>query len=543
LFMKKTKSQASMLLAEFDAVSDPADGRYGKHLSMEAIRDIVAAAPQALDAVVGFLASQGAENIQKSFYQDSVSFNIRAGSAAAMLSTTLHQFEHKTRSVAAIVRASSPYSLPAGIAQHVALIDGLNRFPSFAGPVISDDRAGSSEAVQWTPGGDSAAESSWPTDCGSYCSSDTILSGGKKVTPAVLSQRYNLGSAPTGSDLKGSMAVAEFTGVFWDQADLDEFKTACAISYNVSIDHMVGPANKPAKCSIPIIISPNMCKEALLDIQVMRGVGGAVPLTNIYNKDYSILDWAQQVLAMPNAPLVHSVSYENDESQQSGADYMEQVNSELQKFGARGLTVLFASGDQGAEGRSGSARRGYQAGFPSSSPFATSVGGTDFSTKDVIGDETCWVGSGGGFSNQFARPKYQADAVAAYLSNASDLPPQSAYNRTGRGIPDVAALAGNQNQYCISLHSKMSVAYGTSAATPVLAGVIAKLNELRLAKGKAAMGFINPFFYANPSAFNDVTTGKNSVEKTFTGGFPAVKGWDACTGLGTPDFAALAKLV
>jgi hypothetical protein len=57
----------------------------------------------------------------------------------------------------------------------------------------------------------------------------------------------------------------------------------------------------------------------------------------------------------------------------------------------------------------------------------------------------------------------------------------------------------------------MSEAYGTSAATPVFAGIAAKLNELRLAKGGAPMGFLNPFIYQHPEAFNDVTTGRNGL--------------------------------
>ena len=87
-------------------------------------------------------------------------------------------------------------------------------------------------------------------------------------------------------------------------------------------------------------------------------------------------------------------------------------------------------------------------------------------------------------------------------------------------------------------------AYGTSAATPVWGAIVAKLNEIRLAKGKSPMGFMNPFLYANPDALNDVTTGINGG-KAAGGkyGFPAVEGWDAATGLGTPDFEKLASLV
>jgi len=62
---------------------------------------------------------------------------------------------------------------------------------------------------------------------------------------------------------------------------------------------------------------------------------------------------------------------------------------------------------------------------------------------------------------------------------------------------------------------------------------------VRLAAGKPALGFLNPFIYKNPDAFFDVTSGTNSDSKVY--GFTAVKGWDAATGFGTPNYEALAK--
>lgn len=88
-----------------------------------------------------------------------------------------------------------------------------------------------------------------------------------------------------------------------------------------------------------------------------------------------------------------------------------------------------------------------------------------------------------------------------------------------------------------------TTAYGTSAATPVVASVVAKLNEIRLAAGKSPMGFINPFIYAHPEGWNDVTVGASGFNTAPRGGFPAIAGWDAATGFGTPNFEALAGIV
>jgi len=249
---------------------------------------------------------------------------------------------------------------------------------------------------------------------------------------------------------------------------------------------------------------------------------------------------------MKDAPLVHSVSYGNDEIQQSSKKYMETCNTAFMKAGARGLSILFASGDQGVCGRSGCGlimHARFHPDFPAGSPYITSVGGTDFAQAS-IGAETAWVDGGGGFSDTFDIPDFQKTAVAAYKASAdADLPPQKLWNNTGRGYPDIAALGGQKAPYCVNTGGIFEGVAGTSAACPVASGVFALLNDLRLAQKKPPLGFLNPFIYQNPTAFNDVTSGKNTGSTMRKYGFTAVKGWDAATGWGTPDYEALSKVV
>jgi kumamolisin len=75
---------------------------------------------------------------------------------------------------------------------------------------------------------------------------------------------------------------------------------------------------------------------------------------------------------------------------------------------------------------------------------------------------------------------------------------------------------------------------GTSAVAPLWAGLIALAN----AQNKATAGFLQPTIYSGKAktAFRDVTSGDN-------GAFKAAPGWDACTGLGSPNGAALAQLL
>ena len=160
--------------------------------------------------------------------------------------------------------------------------------------------------------------------------------------------------------------------------------------------------------------------------------------------------------------------------------------------------------------------------------------------RSVIGDEMAWQSGGGGFSDTFAAPAYQAAAIAAYKANpAANLPPQSAWNATGRAYPDLSALAGSKNAYCVAVGSLMNGVYGTSAATPVAAAIFARLNGIREKSGKPRLGFLNPWIYKNADAFHDVTSGCNNHGLRY--GFTAVQGWDPASGVGTPNFAAMVK--
>lgn len=367
-----------------------------------------------------------------------------------------------------------------------------------------------------------ASAASWPTDCGTDKCHNL-------VTPGVLAQRYKLSSSSANA-ASNSMAVAEFQGQYYKPTDLSTFSSAC--NKPVTVANTIGGNRDSAGI------------EAELDIEYIRAVASDVPLTVVYNAQYSLLNWATQITGLDNSPLVHSVSYGNDEAQQTSTAYMFTANTAFQKAGVKGLSILFASGDQGVCGREGCGlfKKKFHPDFPAASPYITAVGGTNFATANVIGEEEAWAEGGGGFSDTFGIPSYQAADVQGYLSSPdADLPPASMWNSTGRGYPDIAALGGQKNSYCVVTSGRFAGVAGTSAACPVAAGVFAKLNGVRLSAGKAALGFLNPFIYQNPSGFQDVTLGTNN--NGGSNGFKAIKGWDAATGLGTPDFEALSKAV
>lgn len=92
---------------------------------------------------------------------------------------------------------------------------------------------------------------------------------------------------------------------------------------------------------------------------------------------------------------------------------------------------------------------------------------------------------------------------------------------SGRAYPDVSAQGSG---FQVVIGGSTGSVGGTSASSPTVAGIIALLNDFRLANNQSSLGFINPLIYANPGAFNDIKSGSNPGCNTT--GFTAGVGWD-----------------
>ena len=115
------------------------------------------------------------------------------------------------------------------------------------------------------------------------------------------------------------------------------------------------------------------------------------------------------------------------------------------------------------------------------------------------------ITTGGGFSNFYTMPSYQAAAVAAYLASGAVTPGPGNFNRTARGYPDVSALGHN---IAIWSGGHIGAVDGTSASAPIFAAFLALANNALYAKGLPPVGFVNPALYtigaSTPAAFYDV---------------------------------------
>jgi len=212
--------------------------------------------------------------------------------------------------------------------------------------------------------------------------------------------------------------------------------------------------------------------------------------------------------------------------------------------------------------------------WPSQSPYVTAIG-TTFATpnaepicyrKQSEGGINCdsnplgevsvsldagfvWT-TGGGFSNVAARPSYQDTFINKYLSHQNVLPPPSVFNQNGRGYPDFAAIGHN---IIVAQNGSFIPVDGTSCSAPIFSAIVTLLNDVRLNHGHPPLGFINPLFYKIASmesaAFRDVVIGNNRCGADDTSpsccpaGFSATVGWDAVSGLGTPNYEILSKWV
>ncbi|KAG9890573.1 aorsin, partial [Aureobasidium melanogenum] len=260
---------------------------------------------------------------------------------------------------------------------------------------------------------------------------------------------------------------------------------------------------------------------------------------------------------------VISISY-GEQEQDLPAYYQERQCNELLKLGLQGVSVIVASGDTGVggirgdgsvNGCLGSNATVFSPTYPNSCPWLTNVGGTKiypgqtvYEPESAVNDPESGYSSGGGFSNLFDIPDYQASAIKTYFEEHE--PPYKyytngqynssgggVYNRNGRGIPDVAA---NGDNFGIFNAGKFILEGGTSGSAPIFASIINRIVEERIGAGKGPLGFVNPTLYEHPEVLNDIVNGTNPG--CGTQGFSAVKGWDPVTGLGTPSYPKMLSL-
>ncbi len=268
--------------------------------------------------------------------------------------------------------------------------------------------------------------------------------------------------------------------------------------------------------------------EVELDIEVSGAVAPAAQVAVYFtpNTDQGFLD--ALTTAVHDAklkPAVVSISWGGPESSWT-QQALTAFNSACEDASTIGVTILAASGDDGSS--DGTPNNTPTVDFPAASPFVLACGGTRLTLSGAtISSELAWNelaanegATGGGVSEVFPLPTYQQSASV----------PKAPNGFAGRGVPDVAGDADPESGYNVLVDGQQTVIGGTSAVAPLWAALLARINQ---SLGKN-VGYLNPLLYTRniEATLRDITSGSN-------GTYSAGPGWDACTGLGTPNGAAL----
>jgi len=541
-FVAMKQENLDVLEEAFWAVSTPGNPQYRQFKSRGEIMDIVKPTTEVRSRVLAWLSQYVTLDAVEDL-GDAYKVNTVASVAELALNTRFVNYHHH-RTGRNLVRQYGPYSVPASLDDAVVMVAGVAEFPDM-------DRVPKRAAAAFDG-----------------------------IVPQTLTAAYNAaGAKATGNT---SVAVIEWENQNYSPSDLASF----AKQTNTDIpalnpSHVVG-ANQPQQPG----------DEAQLDIEWALATGlGAEGWFWLNGNSAWLYGWATDFFGTADVPLVVSMSYgwnEEDQCQQGiggtecqqlgvdSATYVARVNVEFQKIGLRGVSLFASSGDSGANGRTDGycSEKHLNPTFPAASPYVTAVGATQIVSPQTnlqnppsvcsSGSVTCVSGgqetavsyaqahfaSGGGFSNQAARPSYQTAAVDAYLKSGVALPPAGYYNTTSRGYPDVAAFG---SAIVIIFNGGVQGVGGTSCSSPIFAGYASLLNDAAIQQDGKPLGFLNPLLYKaaaeQPSVFNDVTVGDNKCTENGCGlfgsckGFEAAKGWDPVTGLGSPNFANLLSYV
>ena len=349
--------------------------------------------------------------------------------------------------------------------------------------------------------------------------------------------RYNFPNAHNGTALDGTgqtIAFIELGGGF-RTSDLtvffNEIGVSAPIVSSVSVDHA---GNSPTTAA-------SQDSEVMLDLEVAGAVAPKATLVVYFapNTGQGLVDAVSAAVHdSQRKPTVISISWgvPEDSLDQQSIDAFHEI---FAAAATMGITVCAATGDHGtAVLDAGQWDHKIHVSHPASDDLVVACGGTqiDSNNDDVVWNNGTpfdinttsggWA-TGGGISGIFKVPSYQKDQKGAKLLVSI------ANGKAGRGIPDIAMCATN---YFSRVDGQEGAQAGTSAVAPLMAGLVARLNQ---AKGKN-VGFLNPFLYSNVAKgiTHDVTSGTNAIKDTVKG-YNAGPGWDACSGLGTPDGTAI----
>ncbi|KAL7629811.1 hypothetical protein AAE478_001334 [Parahypoxylon ruwenzoriense] len=531
------------LKARLDRISDPHNTEYGHHLTRDEARAYRKPDQRTLDLVHWWLRSNNITNFTTDGSIVAVTSTVKE--ANSILNTSLGHYSFQGSS--SVLRALS-YSLPRILDGNIEFIYPISNFMP---PPQSKLKTRPSQKLSMM-----ANDDEQPCPAG--------------VNPACLKILYNVTYANLSTPIESPVrfGIAGFLEQWIKYDDVAAFlgrymPDLGPLGYNFTVATFNNGTNPQ-----PNTPDSRAGLEASLDVEYAMALGyptsviyystggrgekidyngDLIPRNRSDNEPY--LEFLQHLLDLDDDEIPHvvSISYADDE-QSVPAPYATHVCDLFALVAARGVTVFSGSGDGGASGigqnecysNDGKKRRMFLPTFPASCPYVTSVGATG-NTLPFEGA----VFSTGGFSNYFVRPEWQKEVVDQYITaiNGSH---KGLYNVSGRAIPDISATGTG---YVIEVGGYETDVLGTSASTPVIAALVALINDSRLKAGKNSTGWLNPVLYSTrvKEVLVDVATGvsQNCVFGTDKEpGWESIRGYDCVTGLGSVgDFTKLLQVL
>ena len=526
------------------AGSNPTSSSYGSYPSLSTLASKYGASSSKRKGVVNAFKAQGiTAKVDVTHLRASATVSI--GKAQKLFGTKWKVYKTSTGSKVALP-VNTP-KLPSGIKGNVDTVAGMRL-------QLSSGSSSSARAAVFADGG-SPTRTGTPAFGCVPATFPSALASSSGLYPNQILTAYGIASLQAGG-LKGQGARLAIVGEAPTPAsDVNTFRSCFGTQGTALKIHNAGSIK-------PIL-------ESSLDAMVASMVAPSLAHFDLWvhtlneNTDDGDVEGFLQMLAQPlqatanGAPLPHviSVSYGECESVvQPFTASRTLVERQLTATAALGITAVVAAGDTGSSAcargvpasQLTSADKKPQVSWPASSPWVLAVGGTNLTlgADNAIAATGVWndtaypapfhatAGGGGGSSAFESRPWWQ---------------PAQPFGSSGkRMVPDIAAFADESPGYPIVCSkgvqgckgSGQSIAFvgGTSAAAPLVAGMIALWTQQAHAQGLPKPGFVAPLLYSlaqhEPGTFVDVTQGTNAL---FGGSCcPARAGFDTATGWGSP---------
>lgn len=448
-----TQNNFPELVRQLYKVSDPRDSQYGQHLSTDQVHELVRPRDEAFAGVEDWLEQNGVDSseLEYNIARTWASITVTVEEAEALLDTQYSIWAHSDGSM--LVRTES-YSLPAELHEHITTIQPTNSWARISRrSPIREIRSVNHHIIDEAPETPAIDYAAAP---GALASAVAAACNFSAVTPNCLRTLYGTINYTASSNSQSKLGVANYLDEYNNRSDTNLFlqkyrPEAAGAAYTFQQNSIEGGAidNGTNTADEGTAVEGDLDSEYILGVGyplelTTWGTGGRNPtfmpdLFTVDNSDEPFLVWANYVTGQSSLPQTISTSYGDDEQTVSKA-YAEAVCNEFAQLGARGVSLLFASGDYGV-GQDGTCYSNkdnttfeFLPSFPNDCPYVTNVGGTTRfpeTAMDVTFRDGSKSSSGAGFSNYFEAPLYQKDTVDKYVAGLNGLN-DGFYNKSGQ---------------------------------------------------------------------------------------------------------------